>query len=81
MKKKEHGSYYFRSLGETEIVRWNDNAAVTLVSNACGIEPSGNAKRWMKRKDRQNIPQPAVIFYYNKGIGGADLLDRALSDM
>ena len=80
-KKKERGSYDFRSSGKIEIVRWNDNAVVTLGSNANGVEPLGNAKRWMKGKGRENIPQPAVIYYYNKGMGGLDLLDRALSNM
>ena len=80
-KKKERGSYDFRSSGKIEIVRWNDNAVVTLGSNANEVEPLGNVKRWMKGKGRENIPQPAVIYYYNKGMGGLDLLDRALSNM
>ena len=54
---------------------------VTLGSNAYGVEPLENAKRWMKGKGRQNIPQPAVISYYNTGMDGVDLLDGALSDM
>ena len=81
IKKKERGSYDFRSLGEIKIVRWNDNAVITLGSNAYGAEPLGNAKRWMKGKGRQIIPQSAVISYYNKGMGGVYLLDRASSDM
>ena len=54
---------------------------VTLGSNAYGVETLGNVKTWMKGKGRQNIPQPAVISHYNKGMGGVDLLDRVLSDM
>ena len=54
---------------------------VTLGSNTYGAEPLENAKRWMKGKGRQNIPQPAVISYYNKGMAGGDLLDRVLSDI
>ena len=80
-EKKERGSNDFRSLGEIEIVRWNDKAVVSLGSKAYGVEPIGNAKRWMKGKGRQNIPQPAVISYCIKGMGGVDLLDKALSDM
>ena len=49
-EKKERGSYDFRSLGEIEIVRWSDNAVVTVGSSAYGVEPLGNAKRWMKGK-------------------------------
>ena len=44
-EKKERGSSDFRSSGEIEIVPWNDNAVVTLGSNAFGVEPVGNVKR------------------------------------
>ena len=33
MKKNERGSVNFRSDGNTEIVRWNDNSFVTIGSN------------------------------------------------
>ena len=39
MKKTERGSYDYRSDGDIEIVRWNDNSVVTLCSNAIGLEP------------------------------------------
>lgn len=67
MRKKERGSYDFTSAGGIEIVRWNDNSVVTLGSNAYGVEPLGNAKRWVKGKGRQNITQPAVVAAYNHG--------------
>ena len=79
MKKNERGSFDFR--GETEIVRWNDNFIVTIGSNAYGVQPIGSAKRWIKGKGKQNIQQPFVIAAYNRGIGGVDLLDHALSDL
>ena len=81
MKKRERGSYDFRSASNLEIVRWNDNSVVTIGSNAYGVEPVGNAKRWIRGKGRGNITEPAVIAAYNRGMGGVDLLDRALSDL
>ena len=77
MKKRERGSYDFRSTSNLETVRWNDNSVVTIGSNAYGVEPVGNAKRWI----RGNITQPAVIAAYNREMGGVDLLDRVLSDL
>ena len=81
MKKNKRGSFDFRSDGNIEIVRWNDNSVVTIGSNAYGVQPIGSAKRWIKGKGKQNIQQPAVIAVYNREMGGVDLLDRTLSDL
>ena len=61
MKKNERGSFDFRSDGNIEIVRWNDNSVVTIGRNVYGVDPKGSAKRWINRKGKQNIQQPAVI--------------------
>ena len=81
MKKKERGSYEYKSDGKIEIVRWNDNNVVTFCSNAIGSEPVGQAKRWVKGKGHLNVTEPAVVKYYNESMGGVDLVDRALSEM
>ena len=48
MKKRERGSYDFRSTSNLEIVRWNDNSVVTIGSNAYGWSrwemPRGGSK-------------------------------------
>ena len=80
IKENERGYFYFRSDGNTEIVRWNDNSVVTIGSNAYGVQPIGSVKRWTKEKGKQNIQQPAVIAAYNRGMSGVDLLYRALFD-
>ena len=80
-KKNERESLDSRSDGNIEVVRWNDNSVVTIVSNAYGVQPIGSAKRWIKEKGKQNIQQPAIIAAYNRGMGGVDLLDHALSDL
>ena len=55
MKKNERESFDFRSDGNIEIVRWNDNSFVTIRSNAYGVQPKGSAKGWIKGKGKQNI--------------------------
>ena len=70
MKRKERGSYEYRSDGKTEIVRWNDNSIVTLRSNAYSVEPVGTIKRWVKGIGKSNVIQPAVIAAYYQGMGG-----------
>ena len=81
MKKSERGHHNHRSSTDNiEIVRWNDNSVVTVGSNAYGLMPLGQVKRWKKGKGQISVEQPAVIRHYNKGMGGVDLVDRALSD-
>ena len=45
MKKNKRGSFDFRSFGNIEIVRWNDNSVVTIGSNAYSAQHIGSAKR------------------------------------
>lgn len=80
MKKNSRGSYDYRSDGEVEVVRWNDNAVVSFCSNATGIEPITQVKRWEKKKGTVMVSQPKVVAQYNSGMGGVDLMDRALAD-
>ena len=80
MKKTERGTFDYRSSKNIEIVRWNDNSVVTIGSNALGVNPVGQVRRWLKGKGKTNVEQPAVVGAYNRGMGGVDLMDRALSD-
>ena len=65
MKKNERRSFDFRSDGNFEIVRCNENYVVSIGSNVYGVQPIGSAKRWIKGKGKQNIEQLAVIAAYN----------------
>ena len=65
MKKSKRGYFDFGSVGNIEIVRWNDHSFVTIGSNAYAVQPIGRTKRWIKEKCKQNIQQPAVIAGYN----------------
>lgn len=80
MKKTERGSFDYKSDGNVEMVRWNDNSVVTLCSNAVGVEPIRQVKRRVKNKGAVMVSQPHVVGCYNAGMGGVDLFDRALAD-
>ena len=81
LNKKPRGSFDFRSHGNIEVVRWNDNSAVTLCSNSEGVEPVGEVKRRVKGRGVLDVQQPYVVRSYNSGMGGVDLVDRSLSEL
>ena len=66
--------------GPLGITTWLDNKPVVLASNHEGIRPEDECRRWSKR-DRKFIyvRRPAVVRFYNKSMGGVDLLDRMVS--
>ena len=62
------------------LVRWKDNKVVTVASTFVGKMPLRKAHRYVKAQNgRAEIDQPQSIFLYNKGIGGADRLDKNIS--
>ena len=63
LKKKLKGSFDFRSHGNIEVVRWNDNSVVTLCNNTEGVEPVGEVKRRMKGRGVLDVQQPYVVGY------------------
>lgn len=59
------------------IVKWMDNRAVFLASNF--IDPSNKTvvkRRVAGNSDKIEISCPEMIKYYNKGMGGVDLMDQ-----
>ena len=50
-------------------------------SNAVSVEPVKPVKRWKRGKGSVNVEQPHAIKACNQGMGGVDLVDRALSDL
>lgn len=50
----------------------------TLCSNAVGVEPAAQVKRWAKRKGPAMISQSHVVARYNTGM--SDIMDRSLAD-
>ena len=80
MKKTPRGSFDYCSDSVIEAVKWNDNSVVTIASNVLGTEPVGRVKRRVKGKGETMVQQPNIVKRYNQGMGGVDLMDRALSE-
>ena len=74
LKKKLSGSFDFRSHGNIEVVRWNDNSVVTLCSNTEGVEPVGEVKRRMKGRGVLDVQQPYVVDYDHMTAGWKQLI-------
>jgi hypothetical protein len=59
------------------VTRWNDNAAVTLLSSCLGDKPLGTATRYSRmQKKYMEVPQPHVVSQYNKFMFGVDRFDQ-----
>jgi hypothetical protein len=62
------------------IVRWHDNAIVTMASNCHGVRPLGKVKRWSAAEKRAiEVQQPNLFAAYNHGMGGTDRMDQNIS--
>ncbi|CAG0903911.1 unnamed protein product [Cyprideis torosa] len=62
------------------IVRWNDNAPVTIASTVHGTKPMVDVKRYsQKEKKHIKVPQPKLIQEYNRAMGGTDTMDQNVS--
>ncbi|KAF5281922.1 hypothetical protein FQR65_LT14448 [Abscondita terminalis] len=79
MKKKDRGTFDYKSDGNIICVKWHDSAVVTVASNYHVVTPLQNTKRRMKGQSKVDVPQPNLIKKYNQGMGGVDLFDRMCS--
>lgn len=83
MSKKNRGVHdvQFDESTNISVVRWNDNSIVTMISTHYGAEPLKSAKRFNKKqKKMENVPQPSVIYRYNRHMGGVDLHDNGVAN-
>lgn len=65
---------------EVIVCRWVDNSVVTVVSNAHGVEPTQQVKRYSReKKAKVAVNQPLLIAKYNAHMGGVDRMDQNIS--
>lgn len=82
LKKEGRGAY--DSVVETtkniSLVRWLDNKCVTVVSSYLSTEPTDSVRRYDRsKKEHINVDRPSIIGFYNKSMGGVDLMDMMCS--
>lgn len=83
LAKKARGECDYRQdvANDLLVVKWHDNAVVSIVSNCHGIEPLRSAARWSAKEKRQvTVTVPDVVHQYNRCMGGTDLMDRNISN-
>ncbi|XP_026766406.3 histone-lysine N-methyltransferase PRDM9 isoform X2 [Pangasianodon hypophthalmus] len=80
LKNEGCGTYSFCSSDGIIAVKWFNSKCVTLLSNACGVKPLENIRKFNKGSKRKcDVPCPAVISTYSKSTGGADLSDMLIN--
>ena len=80
MKKKDRGSYAYRSDSDVVICTWNDNSVVNIASNTVPVEPTLPCLRWSsKKKEVVQVEMPLLINKYNRNMGGVDRMDQNVS--
>ncbi|XP_035282123.1 piggyBac transposable element-derived protein 3-like [Anguilla anguilla] len=65
LSKEGRGAFDYCCSGGIVAVKWRDNKCVTLLSNACGVEPVGEVTRYSKERDcrmLQEKPMPLKRF-------------------
>src|ERR1700761_5289936 len=61
------------------MLKWHDNAVVTVASNCMTHEPVHSVRRHVKGNANVSVTQPQLLRRYNEGMGGVDLMDRLLA--
>lgn len=78
--KAERGLSHQVSSKDILVVQWKDNKVVSVASN---FDTSANktAPRYCRlTKSKINVPQPGLIYNYNRGMGGVDKLDNMVAN-
>jgi len=79
MKKEVRGSYDFRSKDKVLVIRWNDNAVVTIASNFGSVD-EGRVPRWSHaEKKKIHVSRPTLFQTYNEGMGGVDQINQQVA--
>ncbi|XP_041664121.1 piggyBac transposable element-derived protein 2-like isoform X2 [Cheilinus undulatus] len=80
LEKQERGAVDFCSSSGVIAVKWYGSKCVTLLSNACGVEPLSSVKRFSKdAQQKVGVPCPSIVLAYNQAMGGIDLSDMLVN--
>lgn len=82
MSKKNRGSFESVTCEPHKIiiVRWMDNAVVTVASTVHGVKPLASVQRYSQAEKKVvQVTRPHLIGEYNKYMGGTDLMDENVS--
>lgn len=82
IEKQARGSYRYviTCNGSIIICVRNDNNLVHIASNALGVNPTHNVRRFSKTEGKSvYIEQPNLINSYNRNMGGVDRWDESIS--
>ena len=84
MKKKGRGSFVGFSMKKDGVtiraVKWFDSKSVHLLSTFVGVYPTSSVERWDRnKKETISVEFPSVVLFYNKSMGGVDLMDSLIS--
>ncbi|XP_037035193.1 piggyBac transposable element-derived protein 2-like [Bradysia coprophila] len=82
MEKKGRGAFVSKISKEDGVivVRWTDNAVVSVASTTYGVQPLNSTLRYSKEEKRKiDVEQPHLIAMYNKYMGGTDRMDQDLA--
>lgn len=61
------------------VVKWMDNKSVLVASNCTSADETTLVKRWNKNISAYtDVTAPKTIAYYNKHMGGVDILDQSM---
>lgn len=52
-----------------------DNRCVSVTANFTHDCSEANVKRYVKKSEKVDVPQPALVVLYNQTIGGVDSMD------
>ncbi|XP_064865147.1 piggyBac transposable element-derived protein 2-like isoform X3 [Oncorhynchus nerka] len=76
LAKLGRGAYDYCSQEGVIAVRWLDKKSVSILSNACGIEPLGYVRRFCRETHQKiDITCPSVMLAYIQAKEGIDLSD------
>lgn len=73
--------YAYDKNNDVMVIRWMDNAEVTIATNYDTIDPIVKVNRYSKEeKKKVGVPQPLAFNNYNKHMGGVDLHDNGVGN-